>query len=75
VYALPPGEPAKRLQAGRDDVRQVLTADWQNDYADFAVQLKSRLRQIEDEAARREVIARMNRMLQGYEEQRHHRPG
>jgi len=74
-YELPPGEPAKRLRTGRDDLREILSADWQNDYADFAVQLKSRLRAIEDEAARREVIARMKRMLEGYEEQRRRSPG
>ncbi len=72
AYELPPAAAAKRIRTGRDDLRDVLSADWQNDYADFAVQLKSRLRAIKDEAARREVVARMKRMLEGYEEQRHH---
>jgi metallo-beta-lactamase family protein len=74
VYELPPGKPAKRLRTGRDDLRQILSADWQNDYAEFVVQLKSRLRAVEDEAACREVIARMKRMLEGYEEQRRRSP-
>ena len=74
VYELAAGAPAKRLRTGREELRQILSADWQNDYADFAVQLKSRLRAIKDEAARREVIARMKRMLEGYDEQRRHQP-
>lgn len=72
VYELPSGMPARRTRTGRDDIREVLTGDWQNDYADFAVQLKSRLRTIKDDATRREVIDRMKRMLEGYADQRHH---
>lgn len=65
-YALRPGEPAKRLATGRTELRDVLERDWQNDYADLAANLKSELRRIDDERARREAIARMKAVLAEY---------
>lgn len=69
-WALAPGAPARRLETGRIDLREVLNRDWQNDYADFSVQLKRRLRNIEDQAKRREALARMRAMLDDYERMR-----
>lgn len=47
-----------------------LASDWQNDYADFSVNLKRRLRQIAREETRREAIADMNALLERYRERR-----
>lgn len=69
-YLLSPGQPAKRLATGREDVQQVIGGDWQNDYADFAVNLKRELGHIHNEAQRREAILRMRRVLDDY---RNHR--
>lgn len=54
-YELPAGLPARRITTGRPEVQGILSEDWQNDYADFAVQLKRRLKSIDDERARREA--------------------
>jgi len=66
-WELPAGSPAKRLATGRADLQGVLSRDWQNDYADFSVQLKRKLRNIEDAGKRREALARMRAMLDEYE--------
>jgi metallo-beta-lactamase family protein len=66
-YELPPGEPALRLRTGRDDVRAVLRRDWQNDYADLAVNLKRELARIGDEKRRREAVRRMRELLRAYQ--------
>jgi metallo-beta-lactamase family protein len=65
-YALPAAAPAQRLSTGRTDLRQAISRDWQNDYADLAVNLKQKLRQIEDDEKRREAIARMRAVLDDY---------
>lgn len=65
-YALPPGAAAKRLNTGRTDLAAALERDWQNDYADFAVGLKRELERIEGDARRREALARMRGVLEGY---------
>lgn len=75
-YSLVPNGPAKRLSTG-DPVRQrCVSHDWQNDYADFTVHLKRNLQRIADEAYRQQAIARMRKVLEGYdhfrEERRHH---
>lgn len=62
-YRLRAGEPATRLCTGIDEVQQVISGDWQNDYADFAVNLKRDLQRISDEAARRDAIRRMRRII------------
>lgn len=63
VYALPPGAPARRLTTGRPELREALGRDWQNDYADFAVNLKRELQRIESGARRAEAIARMRQVI------------
>lgn len=66
VYALPAGEPARRLKTGRADILETLERDWQNDYADFATNLKRKLREIENDAARRKALAQMDEILKSY---------
>jgi metallo-beta-lactamase family protein len=66
VYELPAGAPARRLKTGRAELRGILHHDWQNDYADFAVNLKRQLQTIQDEAQRAEAIARMRDLLDQY---------
>ena len=65
-YELPVGAPARRLATGRADLANALSRDWQNDYADLAVNLKRRLQGIEDDAQRAEAIARMREVLDQY---------
>lgn len=65
-YELPPGAPARRLTTGRTDLRAILTRDWQNDYADLAVNLKRELQRIESDAMRAEAIGRMRDVLAQY---------
>lgn len=67
VYELPNGEPAMRLRTGREDVRAVLRRDWQNDYADLAVNLKREVSRIADEKRRREALRRMRDILREYQ--------
>jgi metallo-beta-lactamase family protein len=65
-YELPAGSPARRLATGRTELRDVLSRDWQNDYADLAVNLKRKLQRIESDARRAEAIARMRDLLDQY---------
>ncbi len=65
-YALPAGAPARRLATGRSDLRHALSRDWQNDYADLAVNLKRKLQRLENDAQRAEAIARMRDLLDQY---------
>ncbi|MBS0502350.1 MAG: MBL fold metallo-hydrolase [Proteobacteria bacterium] len=67
VYELPHGKPAMRLKTGRKDVRAVLRRDWQNDYADLAVNLKREVARIADEKRRREALRRMRDILHEYQ--------
>lgn len=65
-YELPAGQPARRLTTGRVDLREAISRDWQNEYADFAVNLKRELQRIESGKARAEAIARMRAVLQDF---------
>lgn len=67
-YLLTANEPARRLATGSTEARQIIGRDWQNDYADFAVNLKRELQHIEDQEARREAIKRMRRVLEDYKD-------
>lgn len=67
VYELPAGAPAKRLKTGRDDLRNAVESDWQNDYARFSLDLKHALQKIEEGDRRREAIARMRDVLTQYQ--------
>ena len=66
TWSLPAGAPPKRLKSGRIELRSILQRDWQNDYADLAVQLKQRLQRIDGERNRREAIARIRDVLDRY---------
>lgn len=70
VYSLPPATAAHRIKTGRPDLHDVLSRDWQNDYADLAVNLKKELARIEDQKRRREAIARMRAVLDSYRDSR-----
>jgi metallo-beta-lactamase family protein len=65
-YALPSGAPARRVATGRADLREALTRDWQNDYADLMVNLKRRLQAIESARERREALARIREVIDEY---------
>lgn len=66
LYGLSPRTAAKRLRTGDVEIRRVVSRDWQNDYADLAVNLKSKLNHIENEERRREAIARMRAVLDSF---------
>ena len=65
-YELPAGAPARRLATGREDLREAVSRDWQNDYADLAVNLKRDLQKIRSAGQRAEAIARMRAVLDSY---------
>lgn len=65
-YVLPKGAPARRIATGREDLRDGLEHDWQNDYADFAANLKATLKRIETGAARRQALREMKAVLERY---------
>lgn len=70
VYELEKGTPARRLKTGREDVREILERDWQNDYAELAVNLKRDLARIADQRRRREALARIRSVLDEYKAHR-----
>jgi len=70
TYELPAGAPARRLTTGRIELREVLRRDWQNDYADFAANLKRQLQRIESGRRRAEAIARMREVIDQYADHR-----
>lgn len=63
AYQLPKGVAAKRLKTGRVELRDALGGDWQNRYADFAVNLKRDLQRIESNERRVEALAQMREIL------------
>ncbi len=73
TYALAPGETARRIATGRTDLSQLSGHDWQNNYADFASSLKSKLNKIRDERRRQKALEEMRRVLDSYAEYREKR--
>jgi metallo-beta-lactamase family protein len=69
-YELPTGQRARRLSTGRPELRGILRRDWQNDYADFAANLKRQLERIESNERRAEAIARMRQVIDGLADHR-----
>jgi len=69
-YALEPGQPAKRTRTCRPEAAVVTGRDWQNEYADLVTGLRQKLGAIHNEAARREAIERMRKVLDSYEDHR-----
>lgn len=74
TYELNAGVPARRVKTGRQDVRAALGRDWQNNYADLAVNLKRQLAAIRDVEARQKAIDEMRAVLNSYNQARAHRP-
>ena len=62
-YELPAGAPARRLRTGRVELQGTISGDWQNAYAEFAANLKTRLKRIPDAGQRGRAIAEMQRIL------------
>lgn len=65
-YELPAGQSARRTRTGRTDLGQAIGRDWQNNYADFATNLKRRLAQIEDARTRQKALEEMRAVLDRY---------
>jgi len=65
-YLLGQGTPAKRTATARQDVQELIGRDWQNSYADFAVNLKRELARIRDDRARQRAIDEMRKVLDSY---------
>lgn len=63
-YELVAGSPARRLRTGRVELQEALSGDWQNAYADFAANLKPRLKRIPVAGERARAIAEMQRVLE-----------
>ncbi len=74
TYALAAATPAKRISTGRIDLQQATGRDWQNSYAEFASDLKERLRRIEDEDLRKKAIREMREIIDSYATSRSNRP-
>jgi len=66
VYSLKAGEQAKRLKTARADAAECCGRDWQNEYADFSVNLKRELSSIKGAEARKRALAEMRKVLDGY---------
>lgn len=79
VYQLARGAAAKRLRTGRVELRDALGGDWQNRYADLAVNLKRDLQRIESDERRIEALAQMREILDRFGARskagQHKRPG
>lgn len=65
-YELAAGAPARRIATGRLDIRQALGWDWQNQYANFAVNLKRDLQRIKDAERRVKALEQMRAILDDY---------
>jgi metallo-beta-lactamase family protein len=66
-YQLPAGAPARRTQTSTLDMPAMSGSDWQNDYADFAANLRQHLGRIHSEQQRRRALSEMRRILESYE--------
>ena len=65
-YELPAGAPARRLATGRMEIRHALGRDWQNEYADFAANLKRELQRIGNAEQRDRALERMRAIIDEY---------
>ncbi len=62
-YLLSKKSEARRTKTGRIDLFEALNRDWENEYTDFSLGLKSKLLQIKDETERKKVIKAMQDVL------------
>lgn len=67
-YRLAKDSPAARIGTGDPFLRDAVGRDWQNSYADFAVNLKHELAQIRDAEAREHAVAEMRAVLESYKQ-------
>lgn len=66
-YALEAGKPATRTRIAPAEYAELTSGhDWQNSYGEFASGLRSRLKAIPDERARKQAIEQMRRVLDSY---------
>jgi metallo-beta-lactamase family protein len=65
-YELVAGGPARRMTTGRAEIREALGRDWQNEYADFAANLKRELQRIRSAEEREKALERMRAVLEQY---------
>jgi len=68
-YDLPAGVPARRLATGRTEIRRALGRDWQNEYADFAANLKGDLQRIRSVEQRDKALEQMRAILDEYSDE------
>lgn len=66
TYRLRPGVAAEKIASHPMVPASATESDWQNDYAQFSVNLKHRLGQIREDEARRKAIAEMAAVLDRY---------
>ena len=66
TYRLEAGQPAKRSKIGTVELQAAVGRDWQNEYAEFATDLKDRLRTITNEQQRQKAIREMRAVLDSY---------
>lgn len=69
-YELASRTQARRTRTGRPELQQAIGRDWQNNYADLAINLKRRLGNIRDAKARQKAIDEMRQVLDSYTEPR-----
>lgn len=72
-YELAAGAKPRRIATGRPELREAIGRDWQNDYADFAVNLKRELQRIESGAQRAEAVRRMREVIDQFADHKQRR--
>jgi metallo-beta-lactamase family protein len=63
AFALEPAAPPRRRRVAQRVADEQITEDWHNDYARLLLGLGRALEQLRDDAARRELLRRMRRLL------------
>ncbi|MDE2436618.1 MAG: MBL fold metallo-hydrolase [Sphingomonadales bacterium] len=67
TYALEPGKPATRIRTATPELAELTKGhDWQNSYGEFASGLRGRLNAMPDNAARKQAIEQMRRVLDSF---------
>lgn len=66
TYELTKNNNARRLKTGRLDVRYAIDKDWQNEYADFSLNLKNDLKRIKDPEQRKKAIEHMRNIIESF---------
>lgn len=67
TYALEAGKPAARIKTAPPELAELTTGqDWQNSYGDFTSSLHRRLNAIPSDAARKQAIEQMRKVLDSF---------